>query len=157
MDSSRNIKLFSNFTLSDFSLQTMYTLWHHRAPEFHCDKTLQESIMEESGFPGGSVGKESTWNIGDPDSSPGLRKSLGEGNGNPLQYSCLGNPTDRGAWQATAYGIIRVGNDLATRPPLPRCLIIHSIGNAWQGSKHFLGRSPRSFLVDAIAHDFLRL
>ena len=40
----------------------------------------------------------------------------GEGNGNPLQYSCLENPTDRGAWRATAHGIARVGHDLASKP-----------------------------------------
>ena len=42
---------------------------------------------------------------------------LGEGNGNPLQYSCLENPMDRGAWQATVHGVTRVGHDLATKPP----------------------------------------
>ena len=52
------------------------------------------------GFPGGSVDKESASNAGDTgemDSIPGSGRSLGEGNGNPLQYSCLGNPMDRGA------------------------------------------------------------
>ena len=44
---------------------------------------------------------------------------LGEGNGNPLQYSCLDNPMDRGAWQATVHGVARVGHDLATKPPPP--------------------------------------
>ena len=47
------------------------------------------------GFPGGSVSKNSTCNAGDPGSVPGLGKSPGEGNGNPLQYSCLGNFMDR--------------------------------------------------------------
>ena len=42
---------------------------------------------------------------------------LGEGNGNPLQYSCLENPTDRGAWQATVHGVARVRHDLVTKPP----------------------------------------
>ena len=41
----------------------------------------------------------------------------GTGNGNPLQYSCLENPMDRGAWQATVHGVVRVGHDLATKPP----------------------------------------
>ena len=40
----------------------------------------------------------------------------GEGNGNPLQYSCLENPMDRGAWWATVHGVARVGHDLATKP-----------------------------------------
>ena len=53
------------------------------------------------GFPGGSDGKESGCNTGDLGSIPGSGKSHGEGNGNPLQYSCLGNPMDRGNWWAT--------------------------------------------------------
>ena len=50
---------------------------------------------------------------------PGSRRSPGGGNGNPLQYSCLENPMDRGAWQATVKGVTRVGHDLATTPPPP--------------------------------------
>ena len=49
------------------------------------------------GFPGGSDGKESAFNAGDPGSTPGSGRSPGEGNGNPLQYSCLENSMDRGA------------------------------------------------------------
>ena len=49
-------------------------------------------------FPGDSDGKASVYNAGDPGSIPGLGKSPGEGNGNPLQYYCLENPMDRGAW-----------------------------------------------------------
>jgi len=49
-------------------------------------------------FPGGSDGKASVYNVGDPGLSPGLERSPGEGNGNPLQYYCLENPVDRGAW-----------------------------------------------------------
>jgi len=55
----------------------------------------------------GSVGKESACNAGDPGSVPGLERSLGEGNGNLLKYSCLGNPVDRGAWQATDQGVTK--------------------------------------------------
>ena len=61
-----------------------------------------------------SVGKESACNAGDPGSNPGSGRSPGEGNGNPLQYSCLENPTDRGAWQAIVHGIARVRHDLVT-------------------------------------------
>ena len=50
------------------------------------------------GFPGNSAGKESICNAGDLGSIPGLERSPGEGNGNPLQYSCLENFMDRGAW-----------------------------------------------------------
>ena len=51
--------------------------------------------------------KESAWNAGDPGSIPGLGRSPGEGNGNPLQYSCLENPMERGAWWATVHGVAK--------------------------------------------------
>ena len=55
----------------------------------------------------------------DMGSIPGLEGSLGAGNGNPLQCSCLENPMDRGAWQATVHGVARVGHNLVTQPPPP--------------------------------------
>ena len=58
--------------------------------------------------PGGSDGKESACSAGDLGSIPGLGRSSGEGNGNPLQYSCLENPISRGAWQAIVHGSQRV-------------------------------------------------
>ena len=58
-----------------------------------------------TGFPGGSEAKESACNAGDEGSIPESERSPGEGNGNPLQYSCLENPMDRGAWQARAHGV----------------------------------------------------
>ena len=58
-------------------------------------------------FPGGSDGKASAYNAGDPGSTPGSGRSLGEGNGNPLQYSCLEKPIDGGAWQATVHGVAK--------------------------------------------------
>ena len=51
----------------------------------------------------------------DPGLIPGSGRSPGEGNGNPLQYSCLENPTDRGAWWAEVHGVARVRHDLATK------------------------------------------
>ena len=54
-----------------------------------------------------SSGKESAWNAGDLGSISGLGRSPGEGNGNPLQYSCLGNPMDRGVWRATVHGVTK--------------------------------------------------
>ena len=57
------------------------------------------------GFPGGSEVKASACNAGDLGSIPGLGRSPGEGNGNPLQYSCLENPMDGGAWWATVHGV----------------------------------------------------
>ena len=57
------------------------------------------------GFPDGSAIKNPPANAGDACSIPGPGRSPGEGNGNLLQYSCLGNPIDRGAWQATVHGV----------------------------------------------------
>ena len=62
---------------------------------------LQDTEQRSLGFPGGSEVKASASNAEDPGSIPGLGRSPGEGNGNPLQYSCLENPMDKGAWQAT--------------------------------------------------------
>ena len=59
------------------------------------------------GFPGGSDGEESACNVGDLGSILGSGRSPGEGNDNPLQYSCLENPMDRGAWGATVHGVTK--------------------------------------------------
>ena len=64
-------------------------------------------------FPGGSDGKESVYIAGDLGSIPGLGRSPGEGNANPLQYSCLENPMDRGAWWATVLGITKSQTQLS--------------------------------------------
>ena len=60
----------------------------------------------------GSEVKASACKAGDPGLIPGLGRSPGEGNGNPVQYSCLENPMDRGAWQATVHGVTRVRHNL---------------------------------------------
>ena len=62
-------------------------------------------LSGHSGFPSGSLVKNPPTNSGDLGSVPGSGRSPGEGSGNPLQYSCLGNPMDRGAWQATVHGV----------------------------------------------------
>ena len=62
---------------------------------------------------GGSDGKESACNTGDPGLIPGLGRSPGEGNGNPLQYSCLENSMDRGAWWATVHGVAKSQTQLS--------------------------------------------
>ena len=72
------------------------------------------------GFSHSSVGKEYACNAEDLSLIPGLGRSPGEGNGNQLQYSCLENPMDRGALQATVHGVARVRHGLATKPPPPR-------------------------------------
>ena len=61
--------------------------------------------------------QEIACNTAAPGLIPGSGRSPGEGNGNPLQYSCLGNATDRGAWQATVYGVAKARHDLASKPP----------------------------------------
>ena len=63
--------------------------------------------ITKKGFPGGSDSKESACNAGDPGSIPGSRRSPGEGNGNPLLYSCLENSMDGAAWQATIHGFAK--------------------------------------------------
>ena len=64
--------------------------------------------------------KDPPASAGDVRSIPGPERSPGEGNGNPLQYSCLGNPMDRGAWWATVHGVAK-GSDIATKQPTTIC------------------------------------
>ena len=66
------------------------------------------------GFLGGSDGKESACNVGDPGSIPGLGRSAREGNAYLLQYSCLENPMDRGAWWTIVYGVAKSHSLLVT-------------------------------------------
>ena len=78
------------------------------------------------GFPGDSSGKESACNSGDPGSVPESGRSPGEGNGNPLQYSCLENPMNRGVWWATVHGIRK---ELDTTEWLTLSLFIYYVYN----------------------------
>ena len=73
------------------------------------------------GLPGSSVIKNLpvVQEMQETGSVPGSGRSPGEGNGNPLQYTCLGNPMDREAWWAAVHGVTRVRHDLVTKPPLP--------------------------------------
>ena len=64
-------------------------------------------MVNSDGFLGGSEGKESICNAGDPDLIPGSKRSPGEGNGKPLPYSCLENSMDRGVWQALAHAVAK--------------------------------------------------
>ena len=70
-------------------------------------------LKDKEGFPGGSDGTESACNAGDLGSIPGLGRSTGEGNGYPLQYSGLKNPTDREAWKATVHGVAKSWTQLS--------------------------------------------
>ena len=71
------------------------------------------SKYEQWGFPGGSVVKNLPANAGDVGSIPGLGRSPGEENSNPLQYSCLEIPMDRGVWQATVHGFTKSQTQLS--------------------------------------------
>ena len=68
-------------------------------------KRIKHLVSVTRGFPGGSMVKNLPVNAGDNGSIPGSGRSPGKGNGNTLQYSCLGNPMDRGAWWATVYEV----------------------------------------------------
>ena len=71
------------------------------------DANISHFLCIHRGFPGGSVVKNPPANAGDVGLIPALRRSPGEGNGNPLQYSCLENPGDSGAWQAIVHGVTK--------------------------------------------------
>ena len=81
------------------------------------------------GFPGGSVGKASACNAGDLGSIPESERSPGEGNGNPLQYSCLENPMDSGAWQATVHGVAKSRTQLSDFTSLTAAIIAREVPN----------------------------
>ena len=87
--------------------------------------SLFTSLILTMDFPGGSDCKASAYNAGDMGSIHGSGKSPGEGNGNPLQYSCLENPMDREAWWATGHGVAKSQTRLSdfTSLPLPPCLL----------------------------------
>ena len=74
---------------------------------------VSQWALPDKGFLGGSGVKNPPANAGDAGSIPGSGRSPGGGNGNPLQYSCLGNPTDRGAWWAIARGVLKSRTQLS--------------------------------------------
>ena len=71
------------------------------------ERVLKGTSKDYLGFPSGSGAKNQPANAGDIVSVPGLGKSPGEGNDSPLQYSCLGNLMDRGAWKDTVHGVVK--------------------------------------------------
>ena len=96
-------------------------------------------------FPGGSGSEEIAYNAGDPGLIPGLGRSPGIGNGNPLQYSCLENSMDKGAWQVTVHGVIE--SDMTEQ----LTLIFIKLGVArlsWtQFLRNFMAESQQQFLA----------
>ena len=89
-----SIVFISSWQFARKTLQSLFRINSHRS-------RIQAT---SGGLPGGSVVKNPFVNAGDVGSILWLGISTGEGNGNPLQYSCLGNPMDTGAWQATVIG-----------------------------------------------------
>ena len=111
-----------------FLLQRIFPTQELNPGLLHCRQILYQLSYEGNAYyvpsnngeiksPGGSEDKASACNAGDLGSVPESGSSPGEGNGNPLQYSCLENPMNRGTWLATVHGIARVGHDLETKPP----------------------------------------
>ena len=95
-------------TLKDINTETVCLLTYQTLLELPISQWASKSVFcMSSNFPGGSVVKNLPANAGDArdiGSTPGSGRSPGVGNGNPCQYSCLENPTDRGAWWATVRG-----------------------------------------------------
>ena len=114
--------------------------WMNLEPIIQSEVNQKEKVkycilMHILGFPHSSVSKESACNAGDPGSIPWSGRTPGEGNGNPLQYSCLENPMDRVFWQPTIDGVARVGQDLVTKPPM------HIYGIWKNGAEEFIYRA----------------
>ena len=107
---------------------------------------FQGSIIHNIwGFTGGSVVKESACDAGDPGSIPGSGRCLGEGNGNPLRYSCLGNAMDRGAWRAAVHGIANSWTWLSMHAGRQVSIIFNiSLTTQWQKSKQSNQKKKKS-------------
>ena len=84
--------------------------------------------MGPRGIPSGSVVENLPAHVGVVGSIPGLGRSPGEGNGNPLQYSCLGNPMDRGLWWAAVHGVAKESETTEQQQMRPMCLLYSFIG-----------------------------
>ena len=93
-------------TLPSFTCHSRLFCYYYWEALRHCEIILMRT-QETKSFPGGSDSKESVCNAGEPGSIPGSGRSRGEGNGCPVQYSCLENSMDGGAWQATVHGVAK--------------------------------------------------
>ena len=111
--SYKHISIFKRWSWWDDCFKTEILLWKYAL--WKENKTGRNTWP---GFPGGSEVKASASNVGNLGLIPGLGRSPAEGNGNPLQYSCLENPMDGEAWWATVHGSQRVGHDWVTSLPL---------------------------------------
>ena len=103
LESHMNL-VFMNFSVGVDSCSLRYVFIHLLLPLIGCPKKFHLGLRTFTwDLPGGSDGKMSAYNAGDPGSIPRSGRFPADGNGNPLQYSCLENPMDRGAWQAMVY------------------------------------------------------
>ena len=99
-----------------------YSPWGHKESDTNTTELLHFHFLSKGGpkyilgFPDSSVGKESACTAGDPGLIPGWGRSLGEGNGYPLQYSCLKNSMDRGASKAAVHGVAKSQTWLSNFP-----------------------------------------
>ena len=91
------------------NLEPIQLINSEKPKQLHCDTNTFHGMVLSTVhcFCGGSVVKNLPASARDKGWIPGLGRSPREGNGNPLQYSCLGNPKDRGAWQATVHGVVK--------------------------------------------------
>ena len=115
-------------------------------PAWDIKEEMFERLDIGNGLPSGSDDKESACNAGDPGLTPRSGRSPGEGNGNPLQYCCLENPMDRGAWWATVHGVAKSQTQLSNWVYMQRPLMY------WPGSylSHFQFHSCHHLLVTPI-------
>ena len=104
MEKTKKNKFQTHNYLSFYIFQLHFTYKEMRLRELMgLGAQLLSHLIPTACFPGGSDGKESACKEGDPGLISGLGRSPGEGNGSPLQYACLENPMDRGAWRATVH------------------------------------------------------
>ena len=133
-----------------FSLHSLHPV--NKQSSYSSSKTYHECIFFSisttallvQGFPGGSDGKESTCNVGDLGSIPGLGRCPEEGHSYPLQYSCLENSMDRGAWRAIVCGVAE--SDM-TEWLSTAHILAQKCHHLWPGTQHPTTDLPLSFLV----------
>ena len=122
----------------------MWIIPCHSAAEHEWKSINMFSGSSINDFPGGSDGKASACNAGDLGSIPGSGRSPGEGNGNPLQYYCLENPMDRGAWQAAVYGVAKSQTRLSDFPSQSHCINYESHFTGKETAQYWTRRAPLS-------------
>ena len=107
--------------------------WSNHESKYRSPGLNSAALAVALGFPGGSEVKVSAWNAGDLGSIPASGRSPGEGKGNPLQYSCLENPMEGGAWWATVHGVAKSRTRLSDYIHPSSIIISRSIDVAAKG------------------------